>query len=87
MNIVVDAANIPQMPSGTNYNQGAADRSHYCCKYFIQSGMEIYSVDVRMLRHTITFTCQSVKPLNLEKKIRQKSQTVLITECLKITSH
>ena len=24
MNVVVDAANIPQMPAGTNYNQAAA---------------------------------------------------------------
>ena len=31
MNIVVDAANIPQMPSGTYYNKGAAYRSHQYC--------------------------------------------------------
>ena len=26
MNIVVDAANVPKMPAGTKYNQGAAYR-------------------------------------------------------------
>ena len=29
MNIVVDAANIPQMPAGTKYNQDVAYRFHY----------------------------------------------------------
>ena len=32
LNIVVDAANIPQMPAGTKCNQSAAYRSQYYCK-------------------------------------------------------
>ena len=53
MNIVVDAANMPQMHAGTKYNQGSAYRS----------STKVVLKDIE----AITFTCQKCEIIDSEK--------------------